>query len=78
VVQYQGGTRYLCNYLRQQHHVPVCQDIPGDPGDQRVGEAFFQALAPVELDVYARAVAAYQTTQDQLEQANLHHVERLR
>src|SRR6266581_3189370 len=27
VVQYKGGTRYLCNYLRQQYHVPVCQDI---------------------------------------------------
>src|SRR5215467_1868034 len=78
VVQYQGGTRYLCNYLRQQHHVPVCQDIPGDPVDQRVVEAFFQALAPVELDVYARAVAAQQSTQDQLEQASLHHLERLR
>ena len=78
VVQYQGGTRYLCNYLRQQHHVPVCQDIPGDPIDLRVVEAFFQALAPVELDVYARAVAAQQTTQDQLEQASLHHLERLR
>lgn len=78
VVQYQGGTRYLCNYLRQQHHVPVCQDIPGDPVDLRVVEAFFQALSPVELDVYARAVAAQQSTQDQLEQANLHHLERLR
>src|SRR5262245_47544481 len=25
VVQYKAGTRYLCNYLRQQSHVPVCQ-----------------------------------------------------
>src|SRR6266567_4363961 len=33
VVQYKGGTRYLCNYLRQQYHVPVCQDIPGDAID---------------------------------------------
>ena len=53
--------------------------IPGDASiDLRVVEAFFQALAPVELDVYARAVAAQQTTQDQLEQASLHHLERLR
>lgn len=78
VVQYQGGTRYLCNYLRQQHHVPVCQDLPGDPIDLRVVETFFQALLPVELDVYARAVAAQQTIHDQLEQASLHHLERLR
>ena len=24
VVQYKGGARYLCNYLRQQHGTPVC------------------------------------------------------
>jgi hypothetical protein len=64
--------------LSQHHHVPVCQDIPGDRVDLNVVEAFFQALAPVELDVYARAVATQQVTQDQLEQANQHHLERLR
>jgi DNA invertase Pin-like site-specific DNA recombinase len=25
VVQYKGGTRYICNYLRQQYRTPVCQ-----------------------------------------------------
>lgn len=78
VVQYQGGTRYLCNYLRQQHHVPVCQDIPGDPVDLQVIETFFQALAPVELDVYTRAVAAQAATEAQVDQASLHQLERLR
>src|SRR5882724_2082140 len=60
VVQYKGGTRYICNYLRQQYHVPVCQYIAADPVDTRVVDAFFQALAPVELDVYAQAVAKRQ------------------
>ena len=55
VVQYKDGTRYLCNYLRQQYRVPVCQYIPGDPIDARVVEAFFQALSPIELDAYERA-----------------------
>src|SRR3954462_74983 len=32
VVQYKGGTRYLCNYLRQQHGTPVCQSIPAELG----------------------------------------------
>lgn len=50
VVQYKQGTRYLCNYLRQQYHVPVCQRIPADPVDATVVAAFFAALAPVELD----------------------------
>src|SRR5260370_10334484 len=78
VVQYKGGTRYLCNYLRQQYHVPVCQYIHADPVDRQVVEAFFQALAPVELDVYADAVAAQQPTAQQMTHAHQQHLERLR
>jgi hypothetical protein len=78
VVQYKHGTRYLCNYLRQQYHVPVCQYIPADPVDMQVVEAFFQALSPVELDVYAAAVATQQATAQQLAHAHQQHIERLR
>ena len=78
VVQYKGGTRYLCNFLRQKYHVPVCQHIPGDSVDPYIVEAFFQALAPSELDVYSRAVATQQDTIDQLSHAGLQHLERLR
>src|SRR5256885_16107307 len=60
VVQYKGGTRYICHYLRQQYRTPVCQYIAADPVDTRVVDAFFQALSPVELDVYAQAVAKRQ------------------
>ena len=31
MVQYKHGTYYLCDHLRQQYGVPVCQNIPGDP-----------------------------------------------
>jgi Recombinase zinc beta ribbon domain len=78
VVQYKGGTRYLCNFLRQQYRVPVCQHIPADSVDACVVEAFFQALAPIELDVYARAVATHQQTVDQVAHAQSQHLERLR
>src|SRR6266487_2650399 len=78
VVQYKHGTRYLCNYLRQQYHVPVCQYIPADPVDVHVVEAFFQALSPVELDIYAAAVATQQATAQQLAHAHQQHIERLR
>ena len=47
VVQYKGGNQYLCNYLRQVRGVPVCQRIPADPIDERVVQAFFQALSPL-------------------------------
>src|SRR5437868_9406272 len=78
VVQYKRGTRYLCNYLRQQYRVPVCQHIPADAVDAQVVEAFFQVLSPVELDVYERAVAAQHAEDQQVAHAHQHHLERLR
>jgi hypothetical protein len=45
VVQYKNGTRYICNYLRQQHGTPQCQFIPANPIDRQAVTAFFQALA---------------------------------
>jgi hypothetical protein len=78
VVQYKGGTRYLCNYLRQQYRVPVCQYIPGDPIDLAVVEAFFQALSPIELDAYDQAVAAQQETDEKIDRAHQQQLERLR
>ena len=78
VVQYKGGTRYLCNYLRQQYDVPVCQHIPGDPIDARVVDAFFQALSPVELDAYERALASQKEAGEKIELAHKQQLERLR
>ena len=77
VVQYKGGTRYLCNYLHQQYHVPVCQYIPGDPIDAHVVAVFFQALSPIELDAYERAVAAQNEAQEKVELAHSQQLERL-
>lgn len=78
VVQYKGGTRYLCNYLRQQYRVPVCQYIPGDPIDARIVEAFFQALSPIELDAYERALASQKEANEKIEVAHRQQLERLR
>src|SRR5262245_41725204 len=78
VVQYKKGTRYLCNYLRQQYQVPVCQNLPADPIDAHVVQAFCDALSPVELDLYTQAVAALRQEAEQVQQARLQQVERLR
>jgi DNA invertase Pin-like site-specific DNA recombinase len=78
VVQYKRGTRYLCNFLRQKYRVPVCQHMPADAVDAQVVEAFFQALSPVELDVYERAVAAQQAEDQQVAHAHQQYLERLR
>ena len=78
VIQYQGGAHYLCNYLRQQFHEPVCQYIPAAPIDAPVIQAFFAALAPIELDAYAAAVAAHTRAQQTLTQAQHQQLQRLR
>jgi DNA invertase Pin-like site-specific DNA recombinase len=78
VMEYKHGTRYHCNALRQQYRVPVCQDIAADPVDRQVVECFFQALSPVELDVYEAAVATQHALAQQITHAHQQHLERLR
>ncbi len=77
-MQYKTGTRYLCNHLRQQYGVPVCQYIPADPVDATVVTAFFAALSPVELDLYQQALAVQQRTTERLTRAHAQQLERLR
>jgi len=78
VVQYKGGTRYICTYLRQQYRTPVCQDMAADPVDTRGVDAFVQALSPVELDVYEQTLAKRQQQAERIAQAQSQHLERLR
>jgi DNA invertase Pin-like site-specific DNA recombinase len=78
VVQYKGGTQYLCNYLRQQYQVPVCQRLPADPIDTQVVEAFLAVLSPVKLDLYERAVAALQQDDERVQRAQQQQLQRLR
>ncbi len=78
MVQYKHSTLYLCNALRQKYRVPVCQNIPADPVDRVVVTAFFQAMSPVELNVYEQARQRQQQTTEQIELARSQQVERLR
>ncbi len=78
VVQYKSGTRYLCNYLRGQYRTPVCQYIPANPVDAKAVAAFFEALAPAELDIYARTIATRHEADCTMLRAQAQQVERLR
>ena len=78
VVQYKGGTQYLCNSLRQQRQVPVCQRIPGDQIDDYVVRLFFEALEPAELEVYDRVMTSLSEEQEQIRRAQRQQLERLR
>jgi DNA invertase Pin-like site-specific DNA recombinase len=78
VVQDKGGNQYLCTSLRAQTQAPVCQRLPADPVDQQVVAAFFQALAPAELDLYEQALQRRQQCQAAVDRAHHYAVQRLR
>jgi hypothetical protein len=78
VVQYKGGTQYLCNYLRGQYQVPVCQRIRADAIDQWVVAQFFAAFAGSELDLYALAGQQAEQQQGQVAKAHEQQLQRLR
>jgi len=77
LVQYKNGTRYICNFLRQKYQVPVCQCIPADAIDDFVVKSFLEALSPLELDVYAQALAATDREQEQVRRGHQQQLERL-
>lgn len=76
VVQYKGGTAYLCHSLRQPYRVPVCPYGPADPVDARGVAAFVEALAPVARDLSTQAMAAQCQQAARLEEAHQPHRER--
>jgi DNA invertase Pin-like site-specific DNA recombinase len=78
VVQYKAGPRYLCNCLRQQYQVPVCQNLPADPIDTHVVAAFLEALTPVQLNLYEQAAASLQQDDERLQRAQQQQLQRLR
>ena len=69
VVQYKGGTEYLCNSLRQQYRVPVCQYVPADPVDARLSRCF-SVLLPIELDMYTQTMDTQHQQAERLDAAH--------
>ena len=78
VMAYKERTRYLCNVLHQKYQVPVCQRIPSDTLDEVVVGAFFEALSPVELDLYSKAIAHRERADEQAQKARDQQLQRLR
>ena len=76
-MQYKQGAQYLCNALRRQYGVPVCQRIPSEHIDAWVVEMFFEALSPIELDAYQRSVEQQSRHQQQLDLAYRQQIQRL-
>ena len=78
VVQYRNGTRYACTTLQRTQGAAVCQRLPADPIDACVVDAFFEAVAPAELDAWERAQADRHQAAEALDRAEAQQVERLR
>jgi len=78
LVQDKHGTRYRCHARRQKSGVPVGQHMPADGIDDAVVQAFFPARSPVELDLYARAMAAQHHPNEKVECARTQRLERRR
>lgn len=77
-VQYKGGTKYLCNALRQKHQVPVCQYIPADPIDDRVVQLFLDAFSSAELDIHGKLVENARRQRDEVLRSHQQQLDRLR
>ncbi len=77
-MQYCNGSRYACTYLQHTQGAPVCQHLPADPIDARVVGAFFEAVAPAELNAWEQAQAARHDAAGALDRAEAQQVERLR
>jgi DNA invertase Pin-like site-specific DNA recombinase len=77
-VQYKQRTHYCCVAMRNRYGGPACQRIPADPVDAAVVKAFFEALAPAELNVYQRALREAQDAMEKISRAHLLQLERLR
>ena len=76
-VRYKGGSQYVCNHLRQQHDVPVCQCLRAAPIDAQVAAAFLEAIAPAEIDALSRARKTQKRADDALRHAQEQQVQRL-
>jgi DNA invertase Pin-like site-specific DNA recombinase len=78
LVRYKPQGEYVCNALRSVYGEATCQVLPAGPIDARVTEAFFEALSPVELDLYERAMEARSESRGEIELAHERELQRLR
>jgi hypothetical protein len=78
VVRYKGGSQYVCNHLRQQHGAAECQRLRAAAIDAAVAAAFLEAVAPAEVEAWARARQAQHQAEEAMLRAEAQQVDRLR
>lgn len=78
VVCYKGGSQYVCNFLHQQNGAEECQRLRAAAIDAAVAAAFLEAVAPAEVEAWARARQAQRTADEAMLHAEAQQLERLR
>jgi hypothetical protein len=71
---YQTHHRYVCNALNEIYRVSQCLSLDGPSVDAVVVQAFFEALAPAELDLLDAVLAEHLADRARLVQ---HHADRI-
>jgi DNA invertase Pin-like site-specific DNA recombinase len=75
--QYRQGPLYVCNHLYQGRRLPVCQRVRAESVDAAVVTAFWQALAPAELQLLDQAQRQLAAEAEQIRKARLQQLQRL-
>lgn len=75
-VAYKPHIRYVCQALSQAYGEPSCLHLAGEPIETAVVDAFFQALAPAELDLLDAVLAQQQADRQQVAQQHAERVAR--
>jgi DNA invertase Pin-like site-specific DNA recombinase len=77
-IQYRQGAKYTCNHLYQGRRLPVCQTTGAARVDAAVVAAFWEALAPAELDLFEQAQRQLAAETEQIRKAQDQQLQRLR
>jgi hypothetical protein len=75
-VAYRSRSYYVCTALQKVYGGPGCLHLEGPPIDSAVVAAFFEALAPAELQVFAAVLAAQPADHAHLAQQHTNQVQR--
>lgn len=78
MIGYGRSAWYACRSRANSTGQPSCQSAPAPPIDEAVAGAFFEALAPAELDLYEDAMRARQSSHEAVDAAQERELRRLR
>lgn len=77
-VEYKRDNRYVCRYtLSSLAEFKACQIIPAVCVDREVIKAFFEAVSPIELNAYEKALEKQQGMEEKILQAQQEKIQRL-